>query len=193
MAIYVPGKRDRHNRPLRGGNRSAVVILSLTAMVDMFTVLTIFLLQNYNTTGEVIELDNKVELPKATKISELIPAHVVVVTKDGILVDQNIVVPMAQAKAANDPVIAVLVTKVKDMFAKAEATGKVLGAIKKAVDQTKPEELRPKPPDMRKITVQADKSVEYSVVRKVMFSVTEAGATEINFAVLKDENKKSVN
>lgn len=190
MAIFVPGKRDRHNRPLRGGSRSSVVVLSLTAMVDMFTVLTIFLLQNYNTTGEVLELDDKVELPKATKITELNPSHVVVVTKQGILVDQAMVMNMAAAKSASDPVLDPLVKKVKDMFTKAEATGKVLGAIKKAVDQTKPEELRQKPPDMRKITVQADKAVEYSIVRKVMFSVTEAGATEINFAVLKDDSKK---
>ena len=44
MAIYVPGKRDR--RGVRAGaKRNVVAVLQLTAMVDMFTVLVVFLLQ----------------------------------------------------------------------------------------------------------------------------------------------------
>src|SRR3712207_7799312 len=38
-ALPISGKRDRHNRRTSGGKRSAVAMLSLTAMVDMFTVL----------------------------------------------------------------------------------------------------------------------------------------------------------
>ena len=38
----------------RKNKRSVTAILSLTAMVDMFTVLVIFLLQNYSATGEVL-------------------------------------------------------------------------------------------------------------------------------------------
>ncbi|MES2857036.1 MAG: adventurous gliding motility protein S, partial [Bdellovibrionota bacterium] len=63
MPIYAPGRRDRHNRPLKGSGRKIVAMLSLTAMVDMFTVLAVFLLQNYQTTGEIIELSEEVVLP----------------------------------------------------------------------------------------------------------------------------------
>ncbi|MEK7356260.1 MAG: adventurous gliding motility protein S, partial [Bdellovibrionota bacterium] len=61
MAIYAPGRRDRHNRPERSTSRSVMAHLSLTAMVDMFTVLAVFLLQNYQTTGEVIDITDNVE------------------------------------------------------------------------------------------------------------------------------------
>ena len=37
MAIYAPGKRDRRGH-MNAGKKSLVVILSLTAMVDMFTI-----------------------------------------------------------------------------------------------------------------------------------------------------------
>ena len=42
----------------------------------------IFLLQSYNTTGEVIHIPKEVELPKATAVKELFPAHVVIVSDD---------------------------------------------------------------------------------------------------------------
>jgi biopolymer transport protein ExbD len=43
-----------------------------------------------------------------------------------------------------------------------------------------------------KITIQADKSVDFLTVKKVMYTVTEAGIAEINFAVIKlpDEIKE---
>ena len=50
MPIHRPGERHRYHNILsrRKGKRGLTAILSLTAMVDMFTVLAIFLLQNYN-------------------------------------------------------------------------------------------------------------------------------------------------
>src|SRR5687768_13979705 len=117
MAIYVPGRRNRHNRPRGRGRRNVVAMLSLTAMVDMFTVLAVFLLQNYNTTGEVIELSDEVTLPKANKVRELKPATVVVISKGKILVDKLQVATIDEAKAL--PEIAVLPNlqaRVEDAF-----------------------------------------------------------------------------
>lgn len=194
MAIYVPGKRDRHNRPMRNNKRSVVAILSLTAMVDMFTVLVVFLLQNYQTTGEVLDIHEKVVLPKAMAVKELRPAHVVIVTKDQILLDKVPVASFKDVAAQDDWTITALDTQLKQRFAEAEQAGAVVGLsqIKKAVDQTKPPELQDKPEDRRRVTVQADKNIDFLTIKKVMYTLTEAGATEINFAVMKEE-KHSTN
>ena len=194
MAIYVPGKRDRHNRPMRNNKRSVVAILSLTAMVDMFTVLVVFLLQNYQTTGEVLDIHEKVVLPKAMAVKELRPAHVVIVTKDQILLDKVPVANFKDVAAQDDWTITALDTQLKQRFAEAEQAGAVVGLsqIKKAVDQTKPPELQDKPEDRRRVTVQADKNIDFLTIKKVMYTLTEAGATEINFAVMKEE-KHSTN
>ena len=40
------------------------------------------------------------------------------------------------------------------------------------------------------MTVQADKAMDAGTVKKVMYTLTEAGASEINFAVLRDDGKK---
>jgi biopolymer transport protein ExbD len=77
------------------------VVLSLTAMVDMFTVLVIFLLQSYNTTGRVIYLPKDVSLPKAQTIKPLSPSVVVTISEKEILVDKFVVATYADIKAQN--------------------------------------------------------------------------------------------
>jgi biopolymer transport protein ExbD len=42
----------------------------------------------------------------------------------------------------------------------------------------------------KKITVQADKEIDFLTVKKILYTLTEAGAGEINFAVMKRESPK---
>jgi biopolymer transport protein ExbD len=194
MAIFAPGRRDRHNRPLRGRGRSVVAMLSLTAMVDMFTVVAVFLLQNYQTTGEVIELSENVALPKAHAVRELKPAHVVVVSHENIILDKDIVASFASVKEQQDWRIEPLAVKLAERFKESEDKRSALaGRVQQAVEETragtKNAGLPEDPADDRRVTVQADKSVDFLTVKKVMLTLTEVGASEINFAVIKEETK----
>lgn len=189
MPIYAPGLRDRHNRPKKGGKRTVVAMLSLTAMVDMFTVLAVFLLQNYQTTGEVIELSDDVKLPRASQVKELKPAHVVIVSPKEVSIDKRAVALVPQVRSQQDWEIQSLKAAIIEHFKQVEESRRLLGLekIKEAVDQNKPPAEREKPEDLRRVTVQADKSIEFLTIKKVMFTLYEAGASEINFAVLKRE------
>jgi biopolymer transport protein ExbD len=192
MAIYTPGIRDRHNRQKRNGKRNVVAMLSLTAMVDMFTVLAVFLLQNYQTTGEVIELSDDVVLPKASAVKELKPAHVVLISPSGVSLDKVLVIPTAEVKAAQDWEIQPLITAVTVRFKEVEDSQKMLGLekLRDAVDETKPDVAKQDPNDLRRITVQADKSIDFLTIKKVMYTLYQAGAAEINFAVMKNEKPR---
>lgn len=192
MPIYAPGRRDRHNRPLRSGKRSAVAMLSLTAMVDMFTVLAVFLLQNYQTTGEVIEISDDVVLPQASAVKELKPAHVVVISKEKIMLDKDIVASFVQVKEQQEWRIDGLFNLLQQRFRESEAKRNALGLgqIRDAVQETKPDAQKADPEDDRRITVQADKSIDFLTVKKVMMTLTDAGASQINFAVIKNEGAK---
>ena len=188
MAIYAPGRRDRHNRTIRSRGRTIVAVLSLTAMVDMFTVVAVFLLQNYKTTGEVIQLDEAVALPKAHAVKELRPATIVIVSKDKITLDKVDVASFQQVKEQQDWHIDALTQKLQDKFKEiADKHAGLAGQIKDAVD--KPGSPTNDPADDHRVTVQADKSIDFLTVKKVMMTLTDAGASEINFAVLRDEDK----
>ena len=189
MAIHPPGQRFRSSRILskRGAKRSVVVTLSLTAMVDMFTVLVIFLLQNYNATGEVLFLPKEVELPKAQKIKELKPAVVVTISQKQVFVDKDPVIATADVAAQPDwliPQIKVQVEKYLTLARQKEEARiekrlqKVMGTEEKLVNLI---------PDWKKVTVQADRGIDFGIIKKILYTVTEAGAGEINFAVLKEK------
>lgn len=192
MPIYVPGKRDRHNKKVGATKRSAVAVLSLTAMVDMFTVLAVFLLQNYATTNQILYLPEKVELPQANAVKELKPSNVVIVSKDGIFLNEKKLVAYENVKEQSDWLITPLEEGIKELIKEGEEEKKKLSSrIKQAVTEVrKGDEGLLEIDKFRKMTIQADKLMDFLTVKKVMYTVTEAGAIEINFAVLKKEDKK---
>lgn len=188
MAIYRPGQRFRYHRLLsrKIGKRELTVILSLTAMVDMFTVLVIFLLQNYNATGDILYIPKEVVLPKASVVSELKPSIVVTVSSKEILIERDSVVTYDEIKTQEEMVNKKLYEKMKETIenARLQYQNQIQSRLKEAVEVTKGgegSELNP----WTKVTLQADKDVDISIIKKVMGSITEAGAGQINFAVSK--------
>ena len=115
MAIFRPGQRHRNHNILkrRGGKRGVTAMLSLTAMVDMFTVLVIFLLQNYNSTGEILYIPKEVVLPKANRVTDLRPAVVVTISSKEILIDRTPVATFDEVKAQKDWTIPALRDQVR--------------------------------------------------------------------------------
>lgn len=187
MAIYVPGLR-KHGR-MAGSKRSAVAFLNMTAMVDMFTVLCVFLLQNYATTNQVLPMPDKVDLPKAGEVKELKPANVVIIGEDGILFNNFRVADFRKVKEQEDWMIQTLFDQVKKAVEEGEKKKKTLGSqLKKAVATAKPgEKPEDEVDDFYKVTIQSDKNVDFLTVKKVMYTVTNADIKEINFAVMKRE------
>ncbi len=186
MPIHVPGKRDRRGR-IGGGGRSAVASLSLTAMVDMFTVLVVFLLMNYQSTGEVLPMKEGVVLPEASSTEELEPSNVVVLSVNGAEINGVAVETLKEIEASEDWVLSKLKTELIKQIAedkKESLAGKIQTAVK---DAKAPD--RVKLPSVVKVTIQADKGTKILNLKKVMYTITESGGEAINFAVLKKPGK----
>lgn len=195
MPIHVPGRRDRHHRTKKPGKRKVVAVLQLTAMVDMFTVMVVFLLQNYATTGEVISIPKEVRLPTAHEVKELKPSNVIVVSSEGVLLNSVRLAGFREVKEQEDWMITNLRNGIERMIMTAENNEKTLGnRLKEAVSQARGNEPNAdETPRYRKITIQADKEIDFLTVKKVMFTATEAGIAEINFAVIKRPDKGNKN
>lgn len=184
MAIHQPGVKFRRSRLLsrRKGKRDVVASLSLTAMVDMFTVLVIFLLQNYSATGEVLYIPKEVTLPQAEQIKELAPAIVVTLSDVEVLVESDVIARTVDVRASTDWNIPSLAERVRRDLAVAKARFEANLPVRLQVvaDQS----AKPTEALWNKVTIQADKGIDFATLKKVMFTVTEAGAGEINFAVI---------
>ncbi len=54
------------------------------------------------------------------------------------------------------------------------------------------EPLEPGIDEFRKLTIQADEEVDFLTVKKIMYTATESGIEEINFAVIKKPTKENL-
>ncbi len=165
----------------RGKKREVVILLSLTAMVDMFTVVAVFLLQNYSTTGSVLYLPKGVVLPKATQVSELQPAVVVTISPKEVLLEETPIISYEALKAQRTWMVEPLRAKLRVALAQAKGRHEAIlqNQLRDIVDGKTNQDDR----SWSKVTVQADKGIDILTVKKIMYTVTEAGASEINFAV----------
>jgi biopolymer transport protein ExbD len=193
MPIHRPGERHRYHNILsrRKGKRGLTAILSLTAMVDMFTVLAIFLLQNYNVKDFLVYTPKEVTLPKAQSIKELKPAFVVTISNKEILLDKTAVASFAEVQTQQEWLIKSLYDQLQQglIKSKQDYESKLQSQLKTAVENARGEKDED-PFAWKKITIQSDKDIDFLTVKKVMYTVTEAGAGEINFAVIKKTDKE---
>jgi biopolymer transport protein ExbD len=193
MAIRRPGERFRYHNLLsrRKGKRSVTAVLSLTAMVDMFTVLVIFLLQAYSSNPTILVNPEEVKLPQAHETKELKPAAVVTIAKGHVYVEKVQVASMEELQASTDWILPKLQQELSFLLQqkKAEYENQLRTRLQKAIG-TGPAPTED-PNEWRKVTIQADKDLSYLLVKKVMYTLSSAGAYEINFAVMKKDSESS--
>jgi len=193
MPIHVPGIRSRRGK-VKSVKRNAVAVLQLTAMVDMFTVLCVFLLQNYATTNQILPLADSVELPLAMTVKELAPSNVVVIAKDKVSLNSTIVTDFRVVKEQEDWLVEPLKQGIEQLIKAGEEQKRTLGAqIRGAVTEAKTGEGEEQIDDFRKITIQSDREIDFLTVKKIMYTVTQAGVYEINFAVIKKPEPLAAN
>lgn len=89
----------KHKKKAR--KRALIAGLTLTSMVDMFSLLVIFLLQSFSTSPELVMVTKGVTLPAATSGRELLDAPVLSLSNSGVYLDQKLVGSLEDL--ANDP------------------------------------------------------------------------------------------
>lgn len=145
--------------------RSVDTSLNLTPMIDMFVVLTIFLLMTFSTSGEILFIQKDIELPKASRTDELEQAPAIIIGSGQVVIEGKAVGRMDDIAEDENFEIADL--------------SEILNNLKKQYTQ-----LHPNQTFAGKIIIQGDKTVPFRVLKKVMFTCTSVGYTNINFAVL---------
>src|ERR1700694_457731 len=103
MAIVTPGKRpgDRiaaskvFGKKFSRGKKSGHAGLMLTSLVDMFTIIVIFLLQNFSANGEILYMSKDIKLPDAIHGAQLERAPVISVSADAVTFDGRMLLSTA--------------------------------------------------------------------------------------------------
>ncbi len=182
MAIQTPGKRPaprfQKSKVMGGkfakGRKPSDSALQLTSMVDMFTLLVIFLLANFSATGEVLFMSKDIQLPTASHGTEIERAPVVSITNQFIGLEGQRVVDADQI--AHDEVLNIqqLEDSLRDLKKREEFV----------------HQLDKEHQFDGKINIQADKKTQFKIIKRVMYSCAMAGYGNINFAVLQGKQDK---
>jgi biopolymer transport protein ExbD len=145
-------------------NRLAVPKLQLTSLMDVFTVLVFFLMINSST--ETLQQPKNIALP--TSVVEAKPRETVVifVGTDEVLVQGVPVARIADIQATDNAEIEPISLRL------AELSESVIGLSTQAVAES------------QEVTVLADKSVPFSVLKKIMATCTAQGYTRVSLAVV---------
>ena len=178
MPIVQPGKRPARrfakSRVLGGkmghGRKGLNAELNVVPMVDMMTMLVIFLLQQFSATGEVLYMQKDIKLPDAQHGQAIEVAPVIAVNGDSVVVTGQKVADVRQLEA--------------DQFLSIQPLEERLRDEKKRWDF-----IHQNDPDREKnwkgdVNIQADIKVPFRILKRVMFSAAQAGYYNVNFAAL---------
>jgi len=141
--------------------------LNLIPLIDILSVMVAFLLV-YSTDVEIVQNSKGVEIPQST--AEVQPKHsvVVMITKDQLFVQGELVTNVGEIRDAKGP----LIEPLRAVLGRPMLAGAVVGDLDMAA---------------REITVMADKSLPYSVIKKVMATCTAAAYGKVSLAVVEKE------
>jgi len=157
---------------IRGRRRTrgdGTVKLNITSMIDMFTLMVVFLIQNYSSQGQLVTPAQGLVLPKSSIEKSAGEALSVMVSQKTILVEKEIVVTSKAYAALQDQ---------KDFMI--PALYQVLSQHSK-VDRRSAELL--KMPFSGKISIQGDESIPYNILTRVMYTCGQAGYPNMNLVV----------
>jgi biopolymer transport protein ExbD len=149
---------------LRNKNESE---LNLIPMIDILSVLVSFLLV-YSTEVEVVQNTKSIEIPESIVTAKPRETVVVMLTKDELFVQGERVASIAEVRASESLIIAPLSEALK--------RPRLIG-----------QKMAEKDLAEREVTVMADKSLPYEILKKVMSTCTDADFGKISFATMQKD------
>jgi len=146
-------------------NRQVVTRMNLTSLMDVFTILVFFLLVNSAST-EVLETPKQITLPASVVEDKPRETVVIFISPDEVTVQGKAVVATADILTMKGQNVAPIGARL------AEVARSSIGIhAKQAIES-------------QEVTILADKSVPFRVVKKVMSTCTSEGYGRISLAVL---------
>lgn len=152
----------RHKRHGKGGGGHGP--LALVPMIDMLTILVVYLLV-HTADMEILPNSKNISIPQSNSEQKPREATVVMVTRDMLYVN-------------GEPVVTVV-----DLGA---TSGQVSEPLRAALDN-QAQGLLPGSEANREVTVMAEKSLPYAVLRKIVASSSAAEYTKVSLAVVERE------
>jgi biopolymer transport protein ExbD len=148
-----------------GRNKKKPMMLSLTALMDVFTILVFFLLFN-TSSSEVVDSPKHIKLPES--VVETMPRETVVIMVglEEVLVQGEAVIKTSDLLAYRNDTVAAISTRLEQL------ERSIIGISTRAAAES------------REVTILADKTIPFVVLKKIMSTCTGSGYGKISLAVI---------
>jgi biopolymer transport protein ExbD len=161
----------RNSRRMRrmGRNKGKVAGLNLTSLMDIFTILVFFLLFHSSDGGHVLEMPKQIKLPDSIVETKPRETVVIMVSPQEVLVQGE---AMVNTRELLENRIGT-VTEIADRLKQLERN--IIGISTKTMAQSK------------EVTILADKTIPFKVLKKIMSTCTGSGYGKISLAVIQKD------
>lgn len=146
-------------------NKKKPVGLNLTSLMDVFTILVFFLLFNSGS-SEVLEAPKEIKLPDSVVEAKPRETVVIMVSQDIVLVQGEAVLRTSELLEEKNEIIAPITERLRYL------ERSIIGVSTQAVVEGK------------EVTILADKTIPFSVLKKIMSTCTNSGYGKISLAVI---------
>ena len=147
-----------------GRNRKKVSGLNLTSLMDVFTILVFFLLAN-SSSSEVLTNPKQVDLPDSVVEAKPRETVVVMISPEVVMVQGKPVIETSELERIKGPV-----TEISESLERIESS--IIGISTRTVAEGK------------EITILADKTIPFEILKKIMSTCTYSGYGKISLAVI---------
>lgn len=151
-------------------NRMKLTKMNLTSLMDVFTILVFFLLVNSGSV-EVLDAPKDVSLPESLVESKPRETVVIFVSKDEVLVQGKSVAMVADILGGEASTMNEISARL------AELKNNVIGTNTQIIAAT------------QEVTILADKSVPFIVIKQIMSTCTREGYENVSLAVIQKASR----
>ena len=159
---YIPSRIKRHN------TNPGEVKVNLTSMMDMFTIILVFLIINYSTEGSMIHPSDFLTLPHSTTEQSPEVALDLVISKEWVMVNENPIEKVSNILAQEGLIIKSLQEKLAVYSREAKRMEETFGTKFSG-----------------KVTIQGDKDIPYRLLVKVMATCGRSDYPNMRLVVYK--------
>lgn len=158
-------KDTRRMKRMSRNRKKGVPAMSLTSLMDVFTILVFFLLVN-SSASELLEAPKNIKLPSSVVETKPRETVVILISNEEVLIQGELVILVSEIIDSKREVIVEITRKLREL------KKNVIGISTKTVAQS------------NEVTILSHRTIPFKVLRKVMVSSTYAGYEKISMAVI---------
>jgi len=158
-------------KPLTTKKKRREAALKLTSMIDMFTILLVFLLKNYSAEGQIMSVSPDLKLPVSTAEKPPITTSVIAITEENLIFDGRKLTTVDKIIKGTDLMIPELLAELQQL----KKVSEHVGAMSTDMGFT------------GKISIQGDRELPYLVIKKIMFTCGKVGYNDMLLATNKPD------